>query len=293
MPSSTATLTDPEFIRRLDSLYLLARKVLGGTLQAERRSTKRGTGITFADYAEYYFGADYRAIDWRVYARFETLMIKLFELEEDATIYLLVDCSRSVETKSLFVRQMAAALGYIALNCLDRLAVYGLADTLTPVLDTCRGRGKVLSLLRGLETATLHDGDTRFNACCRVFQARHVRRGLVIVLSDFLFPTGFDDGLSYLQFHGHDVYCVQVQDENDTRCDWRGDVDLECVETGARQRLTVSPREARLYEEAVAEWNESLRVCCARRRIGHVSTTPEIPFELVIQDILRRGGLVA
>lgn len=79
-------LTDPAFIRRLDSLYLLARKVLGGSLQADRRSTRKGTGITFADYAEYYHGADYRAIDWRVYARFESLVIKLFELEEDATV---------------------------------------------------------------------------------------------------------------------------------------------------------------------------------------------------------------
>ena len=92
-------LTDPAFIRRLDSLYLLARKVLGGSLQAERRSTHKGTGITFADYAEYYYGADYRAIDWRVYARFDSLVIKLFELEEDATVYLLVDSSRSMESK--------------------------------------------------------------------------------------------------------------------------------------------------------------------------------------------------
>ena len=293
MSGAAPMLTDPDFIRRLDSLYLLARKVLGGTLQSDRRSTKKGAGVTFADYAEYYFGADYRAIDWRVFARFESLVIKLFELEEDATIYLLVDCSRSVESKFLFVRQMAAALGYIALNSLDRVAVYGLADNLQPLLEACRGRGKVLPLLRGLEQAPLHAGDTRFNNCCRVFQARHTRRGLVVVLSDFLFPDGFEDGLSFLQFHGHDVYCIQVQDENDTKCDWKGDVDLSCVETGATMRMTISPREARAYEQAVADWNESLRVCCARRGIGLASTTPERPFELVVQDILRRGGLVA
>ena len=43
------TLTDPAFIRRLESLYLLARKILGGSLQSDRRSTKKGAGITFAD----------------------------------------------------------------------------------------------------------------------------------------------------------------------------------------------------------------------------------------------------
>ena len=59
-------LTDPAFIRRLEGLYLLARKVLGGSLQADRKSTKKGAGITFADYAEYSLGDDFRSIDWRV-----------------------------------------------------------------------------------------------------------------------------------------------------------------------------------------------------------------------------------
>jgi uncharacterized protein (DUF58 family) len=286
-------LTDPEFIRRLDSLYLLARKVLTGSLQSNRRTTKKGTGITFADYAEYYFGADYRAIDWRIYARFETLVIRLFELEEDATIYLLVDCSRSMESKSLYARQLAAALGYIALHSLDRVVVCGLGESLFPLLESCRGRGNVLPMLRSLEAAPLQSGDTRFNACCRVFQARHTRRGLVVVLSDFLFPDGFDEGLSFLQFHRNEVYCLQVQDDRDTNCEWLGDADLECVESGARLRVTISPQEARLYRQAVVDWNESLRRCCIRQGIGLASTSPDTPFESVIQDILRRGGLVA
>jgi uncharacterized protein (DUF58 family) len=286
-------LTDPEFIRRLDSLYLLARKVLTGTLQSNRRTTKKGTGIMFADYSEYYFGADYRAIDWRIYARFETLVIKLFELEEDATIYLLVDCSRSMETKFLYIRQLAAALGYIALHSLDRVVVSGLGETLIPLLPACRGRGKVLTMLRSLEDAKHQPGDSRFTACSRVFQARHTRRGLVVVLSDFLFPDGFEEGLRFLQYHGHEVYCLQVQDDRDTKCDWQGDADLECVESGARLRVTVSPQEIRQYQRALANWNESLKTCCVRQGIGLASTTPEPPFEAVIQDILRRGGLVA
>lgn len=286
-------LTDPAFIRRLDSLYLLARKVLGGSLQADRRTLKKGAGITFADYAEYYFGADYRSIDWRVFGRFESLVIKLFELEEDATIYLLLDCSRSMESKFLYARQLAAALGYIALNSLDRLSVYSLSETLHPLLDASRGRGKVLRFLRALEEAETAAGDTRFNACARVFQARHNRRGLVIVLSDFLFPDGFEEGLKYLQYHKHDVYCLQIQDENDTRCDWKGDVELHCVETGQRKRVTISPHEARRYEQAVADWNRQLQHCCARRGIGLAATTPALPFEAVVQEILRRGGLVA
>ncbi|TWT90195.1 hypothetical protein Mal64_05790 [Pseudobythopirellula maris] len=293
MAAGEMKLTDPQFIQRLESLYLLARKVLGGSLQADRKSVKKGAGVTFADYSEYYYGADFRAIDWRVFARFETLVVKLFELEEDATIYLLMDCSQSMASKFPYAKQLTAALAYIALSSLDRVAIYGLGDGLTPVLEPCRGRAKALAMLRGLEDAPLLEGDTRFNLAARQFRARHARRGLVVAISDFLFPEGFEEGLKFLGYHGHEVYALQVQDEGDTRCELRGDVDLECVETDARLRVTVSPREARLYEEAVAEWNESLRRCCVRLGVGLAATTPEAPFERVVQDILRRGGLVA
>ncbi|MEK6249163.1 MAG: hypothetical protein N2C12_13360, partial [Planctomycetales bacterium] len=88
-------------------------------------------------------------------------------------------------------------------------------------------------------------------------------------------------------------YCLQVQDKNDTACDWKGDVELQCVETAQRQRVTITSREVKMYEQAVADWNQNLQQTCARRGIGLASTTPELPFEMVIQDILRRGGLVA
>lgn len=285
-------LTDPAFIRRLESLYLLARKILGGSLQADRRSTKKGAGITFADYAQYSLGDDYRSIDWRVYAKFESLLIKLFELEEDATIYLLMDCSPSMTAKQEYAKELTAALGYIALNTLDRLAVYGMADRLTPLFEPTRGRNQVLPLLRSLESAPTFGKDTNLTACAREFEARHRRKGLVCVISDFLLPGGFEEGLSRLQWHKHEVFCLQTLHPSDLQCDWKGDVTLECVESGASQRVTVSPREARLYEEAVADWNTSLRSTCARRGLGFTSTTSERPFDEVIQDLLKRGGLV-
>lgn len=286
------TLTDLAFIRRLESLYLLARKILGGSLQSDRRSTKKGAGITFADYAQYSLGDDYRSIDWRVYAKFESLLIKLFELEEDATIYLLVDCSPSMSTKQAYAKQLAAALGYIALNTLDRLAVYGLADHLKPLFDPSRGRNQVIPFLRSLEAMPTFGGNTDLSTCAREFEARHRRKGLVCVISDFLLPGGFEEGLSRLQWHKHEVFCLQTLDDNDLRCEWKGDVTLECVETGQSERVTVSPREAKLYEEAVSAWNSDLKQTCAKRGLGFLSTNTDVSFEAVITDLLRRGGLV-
>ena len=286
-------LTDPAFIRRLESLYLLARKVLGGTLQADRKSTRKGAGITFADYAEYHHGDDYRAIDWRVYARFDELVIKLFELEEDATVYLLLDLSPSMRTKTAMARKLAAALGYIGLHCHDRVACYGMADELRPLLDPSRGRAKVLPFLRSLESAPCFGKDTDFSNCVRSLGVRHRKRGLVVVVSDFLFPGGFGAGLKRLSGLGHDVHAIQVLSEEDLKCDRKGDLDLECVESGRRQKVTVTSRELDAYKQAVIDWNEELRVECARRGIGFTRTLDSEAFDEVIRIILQRGGLAA
>lgn len=290
---STGSLTSPAFIQRLESLFLLARRVLGGTLQADRKSRKKGTGITFADYAEYRLGDDFRAIDWRVYARFDQLVIKLFELEEDATIYLLFDSSQSMESKLQTAKELTAAMAYIGLYCLDRVAIYGMADTLKPLLEPGRGKGKVFPMLRALEEAKTFGSDTDFTACVREFQARHRKKGMVLVISDFLYPKGFEGGLKRLSGLGHDVFAIQVHDSADLTCDWKGDVEVECIETLKRERLTVTRKEAQAYEAAIKKWNEDLRKECARRGIGLAATTNEVPFDEVVQGILRKGGLVA
>ncbi len=175
---------------------------------------------------------------------------------------------------------------------MDRLAVYGLADRLQPLFEPSRGRNQVIPLLRSLEAAQTFGGNTDLNACAREFEARHRRKGLVCVISDFLLPGGYEEGLSRLQWHKHEVFCLQTLDDNDLRCEWKGDVTLECVETGRSERVTISPREAKLYEDAMAEWNLGLKQTCAKRGLGFLSTNTDVSFESVITDLLRRGGLV-
>ena len=283
-------LTDPEFVKRLETLFLLARKVLGGTLRADRKSEKKGSGILFADHSEYSFGDDYRSIDWNIYARFQNLVVRLYELEEDTSIYILLDLSHSMQAKSEYARKLAAALGYIALSNTDRLAIYSLSDNLRTVLETCHGRGKTFPMLRALEAAQCYGHDTQFTRCMRSFKSISRRRGVCVLISDFFTPAGYQDGLSILQWCKHDVFCLQVLDPAELSCPWKGDIELECVETSARRQITISPVEAARYSRAVADWNNNLQRECARREIGFARAGIDIPFEDIIQKILRRGG---
>src|SRR6201986_2713308 len=112
----SSLLLDPSFMARLDQLDLISRKLLAGKMKGERRSKRRGQSVEFADYRNYVVGDDLRFIDWNVYARLDRLFLKLFLEEEDLALYVLIDMSKSVDfgnpSKSLYIKQVAAALGY-------------------------------------------------------------------------------------------------------------------------------------------------------------------------------------
>ena len=89
-------LFDDDFQRRLDYLALVSKRVFAGRMRAERRTKKSGSGVEFADHREYQPGDDFRYLDWNVYQRFERLLLRLYEEEEDLAIYLIVDASGSM-----------------------------------------------------------------------------------------------------------------------------------------------------------------------------------------------------
>ena len=286
-------LTDPKFLARLESLYLLARKVIGGSLAADRRSQKKGSGILFADYIEYQYGDDYRSIDWNLYARLESLFIKLFEIEEDVSIYILIDCSRSMEQKLDYAKSIIAALGYISLCNQDNLTIYGVSDQLELIMEPSHGKGNIFPMLNALQNLKVSGKATKFNECTKVFQKRHKQSGVCVILSDFFFEDGYSEGLRYLKYSKHDIFSIQTLDPVEMKCDWKGDVNLECIESGDSKNITIGPNEKKLFEKAMHDWNEQLRKECSRHEIGHVQSLTTIPFDEVVQSILRKGGLVS
>jgi uncharacterized protein (DUF58 family) len=286
-------LTDPDFLKRLETLFLLTRKVLGGSMRADRRSTKKGSGINFSDYAEYHHGDDYRHVDWNIYGRLESLVVKLYELEEDVTVHFLLDCSHSMEAKFLFARQVTAALAYIALSCHDRVGIDSMADRLEPVIPSAHGRAKVFPVLQSLEDAALRGRSTNFVDCVKAFQHQVRRPGVCVLVSDFLVPDGYAEAIKLLKWNRHDVFCIQTLDPSELTFSLKGDVELEWMVSGERRKVTVTSAEIARYEILFKEWNDQLKQECARRGVGYIQAMSDIPFDRVVEVILRKGGLVA
>src|SRR4051812_14675239 len=193
--ASPMPLFDSDFLQKLEYLSLISRRVFRGSLLAQRRTMQLGGGIEFADHREYTPGDDFRYLDWNVYARHDELLLKRFQEEEDLHVYLLLDASRSMSygtpPKFDYARQVAAALAYIALADLDRVAIVAFGGEILADFPLTRGKARILSLLKFLEGLPPDGSVTDLARVATGFVHRTPRRGLVLIVSDLYDPSRF------------------------------------------------------------------------------------------------------
>src|ERR1043165_9919492 len=131
MPNALLT---PELLRRLERFQLLADRRAKSSAKGERRSRARGQSVEFADYRNYVHGDDFRYLDWNLYGRLEKLFLKLYEEERELPVRIFLDASESMTfgepRKFDFARQVAAAVGYVALCGFDRVSMTIFPDML-------------------------------------------------------------------------------------------------------------------------------------------------------------------
>jgi uncharacterized protein (DUF58 family) len=256
-----------------------------------------GGGIEFADHREYTPGDDFRYLDWNLYARHEELLLKRFQEEEDLHVYLFLDCSRSMAfgapPKFDFARQVTAALAYIALADLDRIAVVAFASDIVDDFPLTRGKGRILSLLKFLEDLPCQGSDTDLARVTAGFVHRNQRRGLAIVVSDLYDPNGFERGLDVLRHHRYEPHVIQVHDarEADPR-DMLGDLELFDIETESARKVTVTERNLRQYRRLFADFQQAVKGYCGKYGLGCTRTTTDIPFDELILKMMRVAGAV-
>ncbi len=89
-------LFDAEFLDRLRALFLRLRK----RKQLRRKGLQNtpATGFTreFKDFRHYTPKDDFRAIDWRLYARLDRLFIRLYEEIQEFHVHIVIDTSASM-----------------------------------------------------------------------------------------------------------------------------------------------------------------------------------------------------
>ncbi len=297
---------DERTLRKLSRLELIASQVRAGMIKGERRSTKRGTSIEFADYRNYTPGDDLRRLDWNIYARLEKPFIKLLEEEEDLAVHLLVDGSRSMDwgigqsQKFPYALRLAAALGTIALSAGDRLTVMVLnhqegsgsqPEEANPVFGPTRSRQSLLPFLDFL--GTVHPaGSTDINHSLRDYALSRRRPGLAILITDLFAPGGYQDGLAHLQGRGYEVVLVHLLSPDELDPPLAGDLRLVDVETGAAQDVSLDPGLRDLYRKRVQTWRGEVQAFCRKRNIRYLGLTTSTPWEKVVLHEMRQASIL-
>jgi uncharacterized protein (DUF58 family) len=286
---------DERFLRKLESLVIAIRRLSAGQLRGTRRSRRVGAGIEFADHRDYAAGDDLRYIDWNLYGRLERLALRVYEEDEDLSIDVLVDASGSMATggKLDLGLQVGAALGYVGLANLDRVAVTALGDGAPPPLPPARGKARILPILRQLDEVRAA-GKTALAAGARALLARRRgrHRGLVILISDFYDPAGYRPALDLLRHHKLEVAAIQVSAPEELEPRLFGDVRLRDVETGEVRDLTISPAVLAAYLARREALVRGLEGYCRERGVPCFAVVSDQPFDAVVLRMFRAGGLL-
>jgi len=289
-------LFDSEFLKKLEFLSLVSKRVFRGQLMAQRRTMQMGGGIEFADHREYNPGDDLRYLDWNVYARLGDKLIKRFQEEEDLHVYILLDISRSMNfgdpPKFDFARQVAAALAYIALADLDRVSIVAFAGNIVDTLPLTRGKQRILSLLKFLEQLEPQGEATGLAHTAGAFVQRSRRTGLAIVISDLYDPEGFQRGVDVLRHHRYEPHVVHVVDRREAEPDLLGDVELIDVESGSARKVTVTERNLRQYKQIFQRYLDAVDTYCRSYGLGCTRADTSIAFDEFILRMMRTAGAV-
>ena len=286
-------------LQSLRLLRLSAPRKRAGSYTGERRSTRRGRSVEFADYRNYTPGDDPRRVDWNIYARLERPYIRLFEDEEDLTVHLLLDDSPSMfwqaeegaglAQKWLCAAQLAAALGYVALASGDRVVV---ETSRGQRFGPRRGAASAALLITFIERLSLeprHRPRAPLNAWLARC-ARDARSGLAILISDMLDEEGASEGIAALASKGVTVNLLHTLSPDELAPSLAGDLQLKDVETGSAQDVSLDAGVLAAYHRQLSTWRAQLATEVQRFGGRYVLVNTALPPEAIVLRDLRREG---
>jgi uncharacterized protein (DUF58 family) len=292
--SVRAPLFDEAFLRRLEQLELASRRITAGRMKGERRSVRRGQSVEFADYRTYASGDDLRQLDWNAYARLERLFVKLFVEEEDVTVHVLVDASRSMDygepNKLDAARRAGAALAYLGLASMDRVSVAFLGDGTASPMRPLRGKRRAAELFAFLSEPRT-ERMTGLASAARAYASRMRGSGPLILISDLMDP-GYLDALRDLAGTRSQLSVLHLLAPEELEPEVPPDARLVDLETGQPIEVSGDDDLVERYRARLTEWSGEIASFVSRRGGAYVQVPSDLDLADLLFDVLRRRRVV-
>ena len=290
MPDSKRFL-HPEAIKRISRMELRARHIVEGFLSGMHRSPYFGQSVEFLQHREYAPGDDLRHVDWKVWARQDRFYVKQYEEDTNLRCHLLVDVSRSMQygsgvmTKYEYACTIAASLSYLILRQQDAVGCIAFDERLRTRVPTRSNRTHIGAIVEALAVSQPRD-KTEMYAILRQVAETYPRRGMIVLLSDFLADrSGTIKGLKLLRQRGHDVLVFHIMDDDELDFPFAGPIRFEGLETS--DYLNCNPRALRDgYLEAMHQFLDDLRHNCARNTIDYALIRTSQPLDAALATYL-------
>ncbi len=291
-------LFDPDFLTAMDRFHLSARRVRLGGRHADQMSTEKGVGLEFADYKPYVPGDDLRAIDWNVYRRLGRVFVRVFEERQDLPVYFLVDRSKSMffERQPRINAGLRAAFGLasIALGQHDSVGLFSFSEQFEIQVKSTSGKSQLMTFGRQL-TRLGEESDTHLADALRRLAGIRLRRGLLVIVSDFFDPSGVETVIDAMKLSPHRLLLLQLAKDADAdpsvREDMHGDVRLRDCETGDAVDITIGPAVLARYREIFSAFNDQLADFAKTRDAGLVRLNADGDVLAQLATLFRSGNL--
>ena len=256
---------DISFLHKLNRMSLLVEKRVTSNYVGERAAVYTGRGLIFKDHAMYSPGDDFRAIDWKAYARLDKLYVKRFEEERNLTVHVIIDYSGSMAfgsgriKKYEYADMLGLGFAYMAMRHNERFVVSTFADRLE-VFKAKRGRTNLMTMLDYLNKKK-PKGLSKLGESLVAYKKRVTSRSYIVILSDFLYDVE-EIRKAIERYKDHHVLLIQVLDKSEANLDLEGDFKLLDVETNESLRTFLSPYSRKQYLEQLAEHQAKIRRVC-------------------------------
>lgn len=267
--------SDPEVLARIAGLSLRARKVVEGTISGLHKSPFHGFDVEFAEYREYSPGDDLRRLDWRVFGRTDRYYVKQFEEESNLRCMLVLDASRSMAygsgrlTKFQYAATVAASLATLLVEQQDPVGLV-LADSQErQILLPSATQAQVARIVGTLEEAA-PDRETDVGSVLQTLAEKIRKRGLLVLISDLLTDLGgLYDGLSRLQYRGHEIIVFHVLDRDELELPFNELVLFKDLE-GSEQVFAEPWAFRQAYRATMQRFVDEVRRACGSRAVDYL-----------------------
>jgi uncharacterized protein (DUF58 family) len=283
---------EPGDLRRLRNFQFAARLVVEGFYQGRHRSPYYDLSAEFADYRPYTPGDEIRAIDWRAFARTDRFYIKLFRKETDMNCYLLVDKSNSMSyrgeappSKLEYASYLAAAVAFLMVQQGDKASLALCDDAMRafiPASGTWQNLQRILVTLERVSPG----GPTRLSEALETLSGILKRRGLLVVISDFLDEIGPTfSALNMFAHRGYAILLFQVLTDAELNLPRVSNAlfrDLESTATAAAEPDAI--REA--YQAEIQAFLGEMRANARARKMHYQLAVTSQPYHDALEAYL-------